>query len=423
MSDAVPIVVIGAGAAGLVAAWHAQILGAPVLLLEKTNRIGTKILISGGGKCNLTHAGPVESVLKAFRPAEARFLRPAMYRFTNEDFLAWLCRDGFPVMTRPDGRVFPNGGNAKDVAAILERRVREVGVILRPECPVQRILTDDLGICGVQLETGSVASRYVVLAVGGSSYPGTGTTGDGFPWARTLGHTLVPVRAALSPIYTTPKVPEWSGIALRGITLKARGEGKELARWSGDLLFTHHGISGPCALGISREVEEFRVTQGKPVALEIDLRPGESFELVGETLLNWTRDNPRRQVRGVLEGVVPERLIESLLDSSDVRPETPGSQLERRARNRLVSVLKAWPIGIASHVPLEKGEVVAGGISLDEVDPQTMRSRRIRGLYPVGEILDIAGPVGGYNLQAAWSMGYVAGESAAQDWAGAQAGV
>lgn len=414
--DDPPILVVGAGAAGLVAAWHAATLGAPVLLLEKTHRLGTKILVSGGGKCNLTHAGTVEEVLRAFRPNEARFLRPSMYRFTNDDFLEWLCADGFPVYTRPDGRVFPEGGNAKDVVAILERRVRDAGVMVRTGAAVQDLLYIEGAITGVRLEGEILASQHVILAVGGSSYPGTGTTGDGYPWVTDLGHTLVPVRAALAPMYTTPKVPEWSGVALRGVTLKARADGKELDRWQGDLLFTHHGISGPCALGISRDVEEDRAARHRPVTLEVDLCPDAPFEAVNEALLAWTREFPRKRIRTYVESLVPERLVEPILTSAQVDPETAAGQLERRARNRLVEVLKGWPIGTVQHVPLEKGEVVAGGIDLSEVDPQTLRSRRVTGLYPVGEILDIAGPVGGYNLQAAWSTGFVAGESAAQDW-------
>jgi predicted Rossmann fold flavoprotein len=408
------VVVVGAGAAGILAAWRAASLGARVLLLEKNDRIGIKILISGGGKCNITHDGSIEEVLRAFRQNEARFIRPACYRFTNRDIVEMLTRRGLEVYTRPDGRIFPLHGNAKDVVAILRGYLDEAGVRVKVDAAVTAVERDDVGISGVRLGSELIPTRRVILAVGGSSYPGSGTTGDGWPWVREMGHTIVKVRAALAPIFLTePPKEGWAGVAVRDCLLRARQSGKEFVRWRGDLLFTHRGVSGPTVLGISREVAERRPSG--PVLLEADLFPDEIFEALTSRLVAWTQQNPRRIIGGFVDDVMASKVAGKVLEEAGVLRETTGAHLKLKDRNRLVETLKAWKIGWVEHVPLEKGEVVAGGVALDEVDPQTMRSRIVSGLYLCGEMLDVAGPVGGYNLQAAFSTGYVAGEVAARD--------
>ena len=468
------VVVVGGGAAGIFAAWRAASLGARVVLVEKTGRIGTKILISGGGKCNVAHAGPIEEVLKAFRPNEARFLRPACYRLKNDAIVRMMTDRGLRVYTRDDGRVFPIDQTAKDVVEILRGYLDETGVEVRLETPVARIMADEGRIAGIRLGAayeakkgyrkgsgfgakallnevlaseplsppggsaegggdktvshvssgvasqvergrgeGEIRGPRVILATGGSSYPNSGTTGDGWPWTVELGHTLVRTHGALAPVYLylEERHADRAGVALRGVVLRARREGKEAARWRGDLLFTHQGISGPAALGVSRAVAE----RNEAATLAIDLTPEESFEALGARLLAYAGTNPRRLVRSFVEEIVPERLVGDLLETADIAGDLTFSRLDKKARNRLANALKAWPLGLVKAVPLEKGEVVAGGVALDEVDPQTMRSRLVQGLYLCGEVLDVAGPVGGYNLQAAFATGFVAGETAARD--------
>ena len=449
------VVVVGAGAAGIFAAWRAAALGARVVLVEKTARIGTKILISGGGKCNVAHAGPIEDVLRAFRPNEARFLRPACYRLSNDAIVRLMTDRGLRVYTRDDGRVFPVDQTAKDVVAILRGYLDEAGVELRLDTPVDRIVAIGGRIQGLRLgatvaphqgyrkATGYGAKALlnevlaeplsspgergrgewprnldcprVVLATGGSSYPNSGTTGDGWPWTVELGHTLVRTHAALAPMILRleERHAERAGIALRGIVLRARQGGKAIAAWKGDLLFTHQGVSGPAALGVSRIVAE-RHPSGEPT-LEVDLLPDENPEALAARLLATAGGSPKRLVASFLDGMVPERLEPDVLRDAAIEPGLSFSRLDKKARNRLVGTLKAWPLGAVRAVPLEKGEVVAGGVSLDEVDPQTMRSRLVEGLYLCGEVLDVAGPVGGYNLQAAFATGFVAGETAARD--------
>lgn len=408
------VVVIGAGAAGIMASLRAAELGAKVLLLEKTPRIGTKILISGGGKCNITHDGPIENVLRVFRPNEARFIRPSCYRLTNGQVVELFTNRGLKVYARPDGRIFPVDQTAKDVVAILRRRLDEAGVEVRLESSVTQLERDDGGIVAVRVGEKRIPTRRVVLAVGGSSYPNSGTTGDGWRWAQSLGHSIVKPRAALAPLeLSETRWREYSGVALRDVVLKARQNGKEMARWRGDLLITHVGLSGPCALGVSREVAEAR--EKGPVQAEIDLVPDSAFEKLAREAVDYAQAHPARKVAAFLDNAVPDRLAKEILHSAQIEPDAVFAQLPRKARNRLVECLKGWPLGEIKEAILAKGEVVAGGVSLDEVDPKTMASKVCPGLFVAGEALDVAGPVGGYNLQAAFATGYVAGESAAKE--------
>lgn len=441
------VVVIGAGAAGIFAAWRAASLGANVVLLEKTQRIGTKILISGGGKCNICHDGPIEEVLKPFRQNEARFIRPSVYRFPNHVIVDMLTSRGLEVYTRPDGRIFPVHQTAKDVVAILHDYLSESGVKLYLNTPVEEILTENGKVVGVRtgkpfeankgykqpdrpqfgakallaeartiehdadsLNEAVIRCENVIIAAGGSSYPNSGTTGDGWVWAKALGHKIEKITAALAPIYLEldPFDPAKSGLALRDIVLKARQNGKELTKWRNDLLFTHQGVSGPTVLGISRIVAE-RIGF-EPVTLHVDLLPDVPHELLTEKLL---KENPRRTVAGLIQEIMPERLVEDFTNSAQIDYKTTFANFDRKGRNRLVETIKNWNLGTVRTVPLEKGEVVAGGVSLDEVDPKTLKSKLVEGLYLCGEVLDIAGPVGGYNLQAAFATGFCAGESAA----------
>lgn len=407
---------VGGGAAGLIAALRAAQCGAQVTLLEKNDRLGMKILISGGGKCNLTHAGDMESIRALFRPPEARFLKPAFYRFTNDDFLTILHTAGMQTYVRPDGRIFPvEPANAKDVVATLEQAVRDAGVRVVTEAAVSGLVIEEGRIAGVRVGERVRRAERVIVAVGGSSYPATGTTGDGWRWATEVGHSMVPLRAALAPLYLEQVEADWSGVALRDVTLRARTQtgGKEYVRWHGDLLFTHKGVSGPCALGVSREIAE-RMAHGLTHGglLEVDLAPDVSFEALQAQIRAELQQNARKTIGSVVDRYLPDRLAAPFLARAGVEAQTRGAHLAAKKLNLLVNHLKGWPLGGVRSVPLERGEVVAGGISLEEVDPQTMASRIVPGLFLCGEILDIAGPVGGYNLQAAWSTGHVAGEAA-----------
>lgn len=411
------VIVVGGGAAGLIAAARAAEVGASVCLLEKNDRIGLKILISGGGKCNLTHDGSMEDIRASFRRNEALFLKPSFYKFTSNDFLDILHRAGLQTYSRPDGRIFPvEPANARDVVSVLDRHVRNSGVHIKTRFAVESLELNGGHVVGVRANGQFLAADHVVVAVGGSSYPATGTTGDGWHWLSAIGHQIVPLRAALAPLYLANARPDWSGIGLYDILLRARlaPGGKEYAKWRGDLLFTHKGVSGPCALGISREVAE-RIAAGVPGGgvIEVDLAPDLSFEEIQADIRAEMTANPRKTVGSIVDRYLPARLAEPFLKSVDVFGEVRGAHFPAKSLNRFVNGLKGWTLGAVRSVPLERGEVVAGGVSLDEVNSRTMMSKIARGLSLCGEVLDLAGPVGGYNLQAAWSTGYVAGEHAA----------
>ena len=407
------VLVVGGGAAGMFAAWRAASLGAATRLLEKNDRLGLKIHISGGGKCNITHGGDMESVRKAFAPDEARFLAHSFRQFKNEDVLQMLRRRGVTVHTRPDGRVFPDSGRADDVVDGIAHYLTTAGVKIELGAGVTGLAREGDRVTGAWVGGRLFPASATILCVGGSSYPKTGTTGEGYRWARELGHTLVPLRSALAPMYLAEGArPEYSGVALRDSVLRGRSGGKEIARWRGDLLFTHQGISGPNALGISRAVA--RAMEHGEATLDVDLHPDLAQDVLAARFAE-AHAAGRRLVSTLLAEWLPERLIPEALQRAEIAPEMLVHQLPRKNRNRLVDVLKRWELGRVRAVPLERGEVTAGGVSLEEVDPRTMASRELRGLYFAGEILDIAGPVGGYNLQAAFSTGYVAGESAARE--------
>jgi predicted Rossmann fold flavoprotein len=415
MGQGPDVVVVGAGAAGILAAIRAAQMGRNVVLLEKNDRPGLKILISGGGKCNITHAGSMEGLRAAFRLAEARFLKPAFYRFTNLDILELLEHRGLTFCAREDGRIFPSNGVARDVVEALAACLADAGVRVCYHSPVTGIdlsepASDDRPeVRAVRTGDASIPTRLVIVSVGGSSYPATGTTGDGWAWAREAGHTIAKIRAALAPLYLDPVHTDWAGVALRDVSLRARQAGKVFSSWRGDLLFTHRGISGPCALGISREVAE-RMPAG-PVHVEVDLQPGVAPDQVAAHLKTYLSANPRSHASSFVQPLLPARLLEPFLHAAGCSGEIRAAHLPQKARSAVARQIKEWGLGAVQHVPLEKGEVVAGGVSLEEVNPQTMESRLVRGLHFCGEVLDIAGPVGGYNLQAAFSTGWVAGEA------------
>ncbi len=386
-----------------------------MLLLERNGRLGQKILISGGGKCNVTHEGTVEDILAAFVVPERRFLKPALHRFGNRDLEALLAAGGIIVAPRANGRVFPVNGTAKDVMRVFSHLLAAHNVTVKFHQRVEEILTDDRGVCGVRMHRTVISAPRVILSTGGASYPQTGTTGDGFAFARALGHTVVPVRAALAPIQPDPPLPGgWRGVAIRGGSLSAVHRGREIARLEDDILFTHEGLSGPATLGISRAAA--LAAESGTVSMFLDFFPRKEAAVLDEELQAVIRTHRGRMVATLLEPWLPNRIIEGVLRSAGVDPETRGHVLTRKDRGAIIRVLKRWPLGDVACVPVERGEVTAGGIALGEVNSRTMCSRRIRGLYVCGEVLDIAGPIGGYNLQAAFSTGFVAGDSAADEF-------
>jgi predicted Rossmann fold flavoprotein len=405
------ILVLGGGAAGMLAAWRAASLGHAVTLLEANGRLGMKLRISGGGKCNLTHAGPLQDLLAAFRKEQARFLRPALHAFGNEDLLALLHREGVETYARENGRVFPldRPGSAADVAAALEGLLRRAGVEVRFGARVTQLSGAAPRLNALLLEDGThlLADRFI-LAVGGASYPETGTRGEILEALKGLGVPTQPWFPALAPVPLLRPHPEWEGVALRAGTLHLRSgpEGKRLAEYTGDVVFTKSGISGPAALELSREVEVAR--RAGAAWLDYALSVADEASLDSE-LRQLQSGNPHLAVRNWLLRCLPERLCLPTVISLGLPADQRLKDLPREARRHMVAMVRGFPLGAPGPVPLSRGEVAAGGVCLAAVDPHSMTVKGWENLRICGELLDIDGPVGGYNLQAAFSTGYVAG--------------
>ena len=407
------VLVIGGGAAGMIAAWRAATLGANVTLLEKNAKLGIKLLISGGGKCNITHGGEMEMLRQQFKVNEGRFLKHSFYEFTNSEIIHLLNERDVETYERDDGRIFPKSGKAGDVVHALRRMMEVAGVEIRLSTAVEEIVRDDDGVSGVRTSKEIIVSRHTILATGGSSYPRTGTTGDGFEWARRLGHSIVPLRPALAPILLSPTPPnEWQGVALRNCMLKAATDRASVAQWQGDLLFTHEGISGPGALEISRETS-VALEGDQTIFIHVDMLPELSDPELEKNIQHEIVAKGTRNIETLTALFLPQRLAPFLLKTCGIDGTKKCHQITKEERQLLVQTLKNWPIGRVKEIQIERGEVTAGGVDLNEVDPKTMHSRVVGGLYVCGEVLDVSGPVGGYNLQAAFSTGYVAGEAAA----------
>lgn len=429
------ILIIGAGAAGMAAAVAAHRSAKvssklfSITILERNARPGTKIRISGGGKCNVTHSGtPAELLEQGFlRRNEARFLRNAIYSFSNSDLLALLSSRGVETEVRPDGKVFPVSGDAATVARAFEELLRESKVQQHYSCRVRRVESKG-ELFVVTTADGVFTADCLILATGGVSWSKIGTTGDGLVIARSLGHSTTKPSAALAPLYTI-KAPaaSLSGLALRAISLVAAAGGRIVER-RGDLLFTHRGYSGPAALSLSRDVAELMGEQGN-CSLFADLFPEQSSAELEMELLMHARKSGAQMVRKFLQGcpiaplggafgvarqgTLPTALVPFIMRHSGLDNDVTWSGLTKENRQSLLRVLKRFPLGSVREVPLDQGEISAGGLVLGEVNPKTMCSRVVPHLFLCGELLDYAGEIGGFNLQAAFSTGWMAGANAA----------
>jgi predicted Rossmann fold flavoprotein len=428
------ILVIGGGAAGMTAAIaarrSAKASAAPcsINLLERNPSSGAKIRIAGGGKCNITHRGtPAELLELGFlRRNEKRFLRHALFSFSNSDLLDLLRSKGIETEERADGKVFPACGDATSVARAFEVLLKESRVQQHYSCRVQSVIRKG-ELFVVSTVDKVFTTECLVLATGGVSYSKTGTTGDGLVIARSLGHTIIKPSAALAPLCTIKSPPaSLSGLALRSISLVATADSRSIER-RGDLLFTHRGFSGPAALSLSRDVAELMGKCGN-CTLFADLFPQQSSAELEAELLQQTRRNGAQMVRKFLQvcpiappngsmqvaphGTLPTALVPFIMRHAGLENDVNWGGLAREKRRSLLSVLKRFPLGSVREVPIDQGEISAGGVSLVEVNPKTMCSRVVPRLFLCGELLDYAGEIGGFNLQAAFSTGWIAGVNA-----------
>jgi len=396
----------------MVAAWRAALKGHCVTLLEANQKLGVKLRISGGGKCNITHDGSVKDVLAAFSKDQARFLRPSFHRFNNENVVQILNREGVETYVRENGRVFPldRPGSAASVVAAFEEVMQRAGVQVRANSRAVGLEGRAPRMEALRLEDGTLLrADAFILATGGASYPETGTRGEVAGWLENLGVPTHPWSPALAPIPLKVAHPAWEGVAFRNGTLRLLEgeEGRRIGAFSGDILFTKNGISGPAALELSGRTEIAR-RQGR-AWIAYDFAGLDEAELDSK-LRREQAENPHLSAQNWLQRWVPERVAESLWRTEELG-DLRLRNLPKGIRSRLVGWVIAFPLGLPGVVPLERGEVAAGGVQRTAVDPQTMRVKNWENLHVCGELLDIDGPVGGYNLQAAFSTGFVAGES------------
>ena len=406
------IVVVGAGAAGCVAAGLAAQNGARVCLLERNERPARKVGITGKGRCNVTNNRPPDEFLRFVRQGD-KFLRSCVYRFPPEYVMRFFEEQGVPLKTERGNRVFPVSDRAIDIVDALARYVRRSGARLvhgrakaldLADGRVRAVILQD----GRRIECGAA-----IIATGGLSYPVTGSTGDGYGLARMAGHTIVPARPSLVPLVTRPAYPGLSGLTLKNValTMVERDGGKKLFSEPGELLFTHFGVSGPLILtasgSLTRPPECYR--------LDIDLKPGLEREKLDARVLRDFKEFSGRNFVNSLSGLLPKALIEPIIEMCGIPPGIRVDQVTREQRRALVETLKGFPLFPCAFRSIDEAVVTAGGVSTKELEPKTMRSRLVPNLYFAGEVVDCDARTGGFNLQIAFSTGFAAGEAAAKN--------
>jgi len=432
------VIVVGAGAGGMMAAGRAAELGAPVLLLEKTDGPAKKLLISGKTRCNVTNARELDDFI-AMYGKNGRFLYRAFNSFFRDDLLDFLRRYGVETKTERGGRIFPESDDARDVVRAFDRYMKEHGVALQTNTRVTGIVVEEGRVTGVKTEHKTIPASTVILATGGSSYPGTGSSGDGYRMAAALGHAIIKIRPALVPLVVRESAlaKSMQGVSLRNVRLTAyqcKADDIDAARTPrrdcgrgipgkkptapviesrlGEMMMTHCGIGGPVTLLMSLAVVD--ALERGPVSVSIDLKPALDNDKLRQRLQRDFEGYSKRSYRNILKELLPQKLIEPFLGITDIPAEKRGHEITAEERERLLCLLKSLRFNIEGPMPISAAIVTAGGVSLDEIDPYTMASRLIEGLYFCGEVMDIDADTGGYNLQAAFSTGYVAGEEAAR---------
>ncbi|SOC36638.1 BaiN/RdsA family NAD(P)/FAD-dependent oxidoreductase [Ureibacillus acetophenoni] len=411
------VIVIGGGPSGLMAAIAAGEQKKKVLLIEKGNKLGKKLAISGGGRCNVTNRLPAEEIVKHI-PGNGRFLYGPFTIFNNEDIISFFEGLGVPLKEEDHGRMFPQSDRAQDVVNALVNELKRLNVEVRLQTSVSKMLMDDEKILGVRLENGEeIRSKAVVVAVGGKAVPQTGSTGDGYPWAERAGHTVTELYPTEVPVLSNEpfiQSKELQGLALRDVAVSVlNSKGKTLVTHQMDMLFTHFGVSGPAILRCSQFiVKERKKNGGTPVQLRIQTLTEYNQESCFQYLLKLLKEDPKKAVKNVWKNLAPERWLLFLFDRSNIDPSITGNDISQDKIRSLAQELVSFTMNVHGTQPLEKAFVTGGGVSVKEVEPKTMASKKKQGLYFCGEILDIHGYTGGYNITSALVTGRIAGMSA-----------
>lgn len=413
------VIVVGGGPAGLMASVAAAENGAHVLLIDKGDKLGRKLAISGGGRCNVTNRKPIHELIQ-YIPGNGKFLYGAFSRFDNEDIIAFFENLGIALKEEDRGRMFPVSDSAKSVVQALLKKIKALHVEMMVNAPVETVLYRDGVVFGVRLRSGEeMTASSVIVAVGGKSVPKTGSTGDGYAWAKKCGHTitdLYPTEVPLTSAESFIKNKTLQGLSLRDVALTVRNpKGKPIKTHRWDMIFTHFGLSGPAVLRCSQYVvKALKRFKTDHVVITIDTQPDRNEEQVFQELVKRAKKEPNKTLKNVWKGIVPDRYLLFLLDQCGLCPDTTYHQLPKNGTRDLAKCLKGFAVKVNGTLPMEKAFITGGGVSLKEVDPKTLASKKAEGLYFCGEILDIHGYTGGYNITAAFVTGHAAGCSAAE---------
>ena len=414
------VIVIGGGPSGLMAAIGAAEEGARVLLLDKGDKLGRKLAISGGGRCNVTNRLPLDEIVKHI-PGNGRFLYSAFSIFNNEDIIQFFENLGVKLKEEDHGRMFPVSNKAQSVVDALLTRLKELRVTIRTNLPVKTVEYENGQTKAVILQNGEVfETNHVVIAVGGKSVPHTGSTGDGYAWAEKAGHTITELFPTEVPILSNePFIRDRTlqGIALRDVELSVLNpKGKAVISHKMDMLFTHFGISGPAALRCSQfVVKTMKKFKTRAVQMSIDALPGENSEQLFQRMMKQIKEEPKKGLKNVLKGYVPERYFLFLLEKNEIDGSQQCGQISHEKIRALAADFKEFTFTVNGTQPLEKAFVTGGGVSVKEINPKEMSSKLMNGLYFCGEVLDIHGYTGGYNITSALVTGRIAGMTAGQN--------
>lgn len=398
-------IVIGGGAAGMFSAIHASEAGSHVLLLEPNNRLGKKLMITGKGRCNVTNDCTAEDVLRNI-PRNGKFLYSAMTAFPPENTKKFFTENGCDLKTERGNRVFPVSDKASSIVDALKKKLRECGVEIR--CArADEILTKNGAVCGVRIGRQCISCRWVILATGGLSYPATGSTGDGYAMVARLGHTITPTEGNLVPLEIIgTECPAMQGLSLRNVGVKLmNAKGKVLYKDFGEMLFTHFGVSGPTILSASCHLK------GDGCKIQIDLKPALDEAALDSRILRDLEKYQNRAMENVLVDLLPRSMIPVVLERLHIDPQLQANALTRQSRRAMVELLKGFTLDVKGKRPVAEAIITSGGVKTSEIDPKTMESKLVPGLFFAGEIIDCDAYTGGFNLQIAWATAYTAGKS------------
>ncbi len=411
------VIVIGGGPAGMIASIEASKKGNEVILLEKMDRLGKKLLITGKGRCNITSSLEMEEFIKNIH-GNGKFLYSCFQRYTNQDIIEFLKEQGLKVKEERGNRIFPVTDKSIDVLNCFIKKLKELNVKIKLNTIVKEILIKDGQAKGVQTNNGEIYADKIILATGGKSYPLTGSTGDGYKIAEKLGHIIQEIRPSLVPLelYNKKEIINLQGLSLRNTEIKILDVNKNKIIYEdfGEMIFTHFGISGPIILSSSAHLIRYsnldELLENKKIKIYIDLKPALSEEKLEERILRDFSELKNKQYKNSLDKLLPQKMIEYVIKKSEINPEKRVNEITREQRKKLVHILKNMDFDIKGFRPIEEAIITSGGINIKEINPKTLESKLIKGLYFAGEIIDVDAYTGGFNLQIAYSTGYVAGQ-------------